>query len=413
MSEDKLKTYSLTADYKKCTYQTEQWNNVLSNGKHVRFEVTNYFYWGTFEIDLSDKEKEEILKKDSIILNDYSVSCPELDSGCADSNEICNEDSYTEEELMEINRLIYRSIEDEEYDSDEEYSLDTSVLEQNGWSMDDTIYGMDTGCELELISIEEDDKVEPEPADITPATEKINTEIDLFLVAGLQGTNDEGWCFRFEEEFENKDIALDYYEKIELVQNKDIDWYEEKNNGEVGVQQKQLRRVKVKKIGNGIYDYDDDSGSECENECITEDEEEEDDDIENEVVSTEPAVAVESESATESNNDMVDCEGCEKSVLRSDSQPFVEDQFLCEVCIDMNLEYEILYNCCNICDKFYHAADDDNNYDDYYDGDVCYLCLPGIMERREEVDILDTDEFCIWDKKEEEMAVPDVDMFCI
>ena len=43
MSEDEIKIYHLTADYKKCTYQTEQWSNVLSNGKHVRFEVTNYF----------------------------------------------------------------------------------------------------------------------------------------------------------------------------------------------------------------------------------------------------------------------------------------------------------------------------------------------------------------------------------
>ena len=54
MSEDKTKIYHLTADYKKSTYQTEQWNNTLSNGKHVRFEVTMYFYWGTFEIELTD-----------------------------------------------------------------------------------------------------------------------------------------------------------------------------------------------------------------------------------------------------------------------------------------------------------------------------------------------------------------------
>ena len=53
MSEYKSKVYHLTADYKKSTYQTEQWNNVLSNGKRVRFEVTNYFYWGTFEIELT------------------------------------------------------------------------------------------------------------------------------------------------------------------------------------------------------------------------------------------------------------------------------------------------------------------------------------------------------------------------
>ena len=249
MSEDKIKTYSLTADYKKCTYQIEHWTKYI-NEKNVTLLVYNYFYWGTFEIDLTDKEKEEILKKDSIILNDYCVSCLELDSGCDQYEDIENEESYTEEELLEIKRLIYRPIEDEDYDSDEEYYLDTSVLEQNGWSMDDTIYGLDTGCELELISIEEDDDVEPESADIAPtpsAAEKINKKIDLFLVAGLQGTSDEGWCFRFEEEFENEDVALDYYEKIELVQNKDIDWYEEKNNGKVGVQQKQLRIVKPKR----------------------------------------------------------------------------------------------------------------------------------------------------------------------
>ena len=130
----------------------------------------------------------------------------------------------------------------------------------------------------------------------------------MFLVAGLQGTSDEGWCFRFEEEFENEDVALDYYEKIELVQNKDIDWYEEKNNGKVGVQQKQLRRVKAKKIGNGIYEYDNDSDSELETECITEDEEGENRG-EKEAVSTEPATESEPADVTPEPvaAEMVDC----------------------------------------------------------------------------------------------------------
>ena len=184
MCEDS-KVYRLTADYKKCTYQIEHWTKDI-NEKKVTLLVYTYFYWGIFEITLTDNEKEEILKKDSIILNDYCVSCEELDSGCEQYEDIKNEDSYTEEELLEINRLIYRPIDDEDYYSDEEYSLDTSVLEQNGWDMDDTIYGMDTGCELELIS-GEDDEAEPESPDITPApaAENINTEVDLFLVAGL------------------------------------------------------------------------------------------------------------------------------------------------------------------------------------------------------------------------------------
>lgn len=146
------KIYEISADYKKSTYQIEQWTNVLSNGKHVCFEVTNYFYWGTFEIELTDDEKEEILKKESIILNDYpGVSCNELDSGCDYSDEICKKDSFTCEELKEINKLLYCNEEDE-YNSEDEYCLDTDLLENNGWSMDDTIYGFDAGCKLELMS---------------------------------------------------------------------------------------------------------------------------------------------------------------------------------------------------------------------------------------------------------------------
>jgi hypothetical protein len=160
MGEDeKTKIYHLTADYKKSTYQTEQWNNVLSNGKRVRFEVTNYFYWGTFEIELTDKQKEDILQKKSIVLNDYSgVSVESLDSGCDYLNEICDKDSFTEEELKEIHRLLYLDPNDEEsYTSDCDEVTDY-VLDQNGWSMDDTIYGIDAGCELECISGEEEEE---------------------------------------------------------------------------------------------------------------------------------------------------------------------------------------------------------------------------------------------------------------
>ena len=156
MSEYKSKVYHLTADYKKSIYQTEQWNNVLSNGKYVRFEVTNYFYWGTFEIELTDKEKEEILKKKSIIINDYAgVSVESLDDGCDCCEEICNKESFTPEELKEIHRLLYLDPDDEESYTSDCDDTNTDILEQNGWSMDDTIYGIDTGCELECISGEE------------------------------------------------------------------------------------------------------------------------------------------------------------------------------------------------------------------------------------------------------------------
>lgn len=153
MSENKSKIYHLIADYKKSTYQIEQWNNVLSNGKHVRFEVTNYFYWGTFEIELTDMEKEEILKKESIILNDYAgVSVESLDDGCECYDEICNKERFSPEELNEIHKLLYLDSNDQESYTSDCDETNTDILDQNGWSMDDTIYGITSGCELECIS---------------------------------------------------------------------------------------------------------------------------------------------------------------------------------------------------------------------------------------------------------------------
>ena len=32
----------------------------------------------------------------------------------------------------------------------EEYEYDEDILRMNGWEMNDTIYGFDTGCELTL-----------------------------------------------------------------------------------------------------------------------------------------------------------------------------------------------------------------------------------------------------------------------
>lgn len=157
--QSKTKLYRISAEYKKSTYQTEQWYNYLKNGKRVLFEITTYFRWGNFEIELNDKEKEEILKKDSIVLNDYCCSCEEMWDGCDRYEEIVNEDKYNEEEKKEIHRLLYCDDEDEEnnYNSEEEYCIDEDLLESNGWSMDDTIYGINCTCVLEDIDAGDED----------------------------------------------------------------------------------------------------------------------------------------------------------------------------------------------------------------------------------------------------------------
>jgi hypothetical protein len=146
------KSYIIRPAYKKSTYQTEQWDHKLKNGKAVRLLITTYFYWGDFEIELTDNEKEKILEKDTIVINDYvGTTCIELDSGCDRTEEIENENSYTEQEKREINCLMfYSQTNEEEYNSEDEYCLDECLLEENGWMLNDTIYGFDCNCELEL-----------------------------------------------------------------------------------------------------------------------------------------------------------------------------------------------------------------------------------------------------------------------
>lgn len=146
--------YKLRNTYKKSIYQTEQWKNVLENGKKVCYEVTTYFRWGTFEVELSKKELNELLLKDEIILNDIPGCCvEELSDGCDRYEKIVNENNYSEEELKEIHHLLFFNCDDpDSYDSGCD-SLDEDILDNNGWSMDDTIYGISSGgCTLEVMS---------------------------------------------------------------------------------------------------------------------------------------------------------------------------------------------------------------------------------------------------------------------
>ena len=81
------------------------------------------------------------------------------------------------------------------------------------------------------------------------------------------------------------------------------------------------------------------------------------------------------------------CQGCNNDILEHNSQPFIEDKSICDNCIDSNMNNKILYNCCNVCDKYYHAADDTNDYHEHYDGDVCNFCLPEVINKSINTDI--------------------------
>lgn len=146
---EETKTYRISASYKKAIYQTEEWNNWLSNGKKVVIEITTVFRRGEFEIELTESEKEEISKKHEIILNNYNASCNELWYGCDMYQEVRNEDNLTPEERKELHKLMYMDKDDpENYNEDSDDRVEEDLLEANGWSMDDTIYGISCPCIL-------------------------------------------------------------------------------------------------------------------------------------------------------------------------------------------------------------------------------------------------------------------------
>ena len=151
MTESEVRTrYLIEPEYKKSACEEQIWNNTLKNGKPVSVKVGNVYRWGSFYIELTEREKEELLKKDQVLLNDYEdFELIEMwDGGCDFWVNIVDEDDFTEEELEEINALLY-STEDDADEDDECY--DETKMEINGW--------YETDCEYTLSSPYKLDKV--------------------------------------------------------------------------------------------------------------------------------------------------------------------------------------------------------------------------------------------------------------
>ena len=149
MSEE-LEAYNVYPESKDSVYTTEHWTNQLSNGKRVTVLHVQQWRNGSFTIELSEKDKETLMTQEHIILNDHGASVEELSSGWFYETEIKNEDSFNDEEKKEIHRLMFCDKEDEDaYNSEEKYYFEQDIMEANNWSIDDTIYEIYCGFEIE------------------------------------------------------------------------------------------------------------------------------------------------------------------------------------------------------------------------------------------------------------------------
>ena len=133
-------TYLLEPELTKSSYEEETYSKTINN-KEVEIIVVSFYRWSEFEIELTDSEKEEILKKEEVNLSNYSIEFISSNDCFKIDYEIKNENSYTEEEIDNITTHIN--------DSDDDFNL--LELEENDWVPGDVTYGLTCNCTLKKI----------------------------------------------------------------------------------------------------------------------------------------------------------------------------------------------------------------------------------------------------------------------
>lgn len=151
---DQKQQYLIETKHKKSVCEEQIWKNTLKSGKKVEVKVGNLYRWGHFHITINEKEKADLLKKENVLINDYEdyelISM--WDGGCDFWVDIVDEDKYSEEELNEINILLYKSNEEENDDDDELY--DEEKMFDNGWDETECKYTLNAPFALSLVEDE-------------------------------------------------------------------------------------------------------------------------------------------------------------------------------------------------------------------------------------------------------------------
>lgn len=129
--------YSLIPHFNKSLTEIQSWNRTLKNGKSVVLKVFNVYRCFKIEIELDDAQKAEMLKMDTIPLDNYSFIPDEME-GCDCWSEIENIESFTEEELTEI----------------DEDNIDIDFLDDSDdWTSNyDSSFTLSCGCDLDEAS---------------------------------------------------------------------------------------------------------------------------------------------------------------------------------------------------------------------------------------------------------------------
>lgn len=138
------KKYLLEPELGKSSYDEELYCKDI-DGYEVYINIVSYYRWSEFEISLDEKEKEEILSQEEIILSNYDIEFISSDSCIRNYVEIKDQKKYNKELISKIYENIYGKEDDSENDS---FCDSIRELEENGWCPCEVTFGLTCKCKL-------------------------------------------------------------------------------------------------------------------------------------------------------------------------------------------------------------------------------------------------------------------------
>jgi hypothetical protein len=141
-TEEETKCYFVTPSYKKSVYENLIYTKYYGDTR-VSLKVTKIWRYGEFNIEMSVSESKEIIKLDEVNLNNYCTEVICTDNLYDYDAEIVDINKYDEELQKQINLDVFEDVDNETpYD-------DADLVDEHDWDLDDTLYSIVGGVELD------------------------------------------------------------------------------------------------------------------------------------------------------------------------------------------------------------------------------------------------------------------------
>jgi hypothetical protein len=140
--------YLLTPCSENKVYEEHRWVTHISSGKLVTIVTTIYYRWCEVNMMITIPERNQLLYRDRIALNDYNSEIGSLKDSWSFNTKIIKPHLYLTDELDEIKRLMH--IQDHNDDLGDGFM---AAMVASGWNLEDTechIFG--GGCALDGIT---------------------------------------------------------------------------------------------------------------------------------------------------------------------------------------------------------------------------------------------------------------------